>query len=276
MSGIKADIILATRSDIDASNGLITFQVEVPLFVWTELLTHKRFARNASSARAQSTERYVGMGYYIPDTFYMKGDGMQSSDEPIPYQDAAIDIWISAWNAAVNYARQLTQAGIAKEQANRLIPPIKIIRGVVTGTEDAWKCFLQLRNHVTADKAMQEFARIVQSAIDNTIWSYSPFHVPFADKNEYGEVDVDQEVVKVAAARIARVSYDRPKQGKNDIELADMLLKDKHLSPFEHIAFAWPVTGIIASALNSKPEDQYGETVWLNYRSMIEITQGGR
>jgi hypothetical protein len=43
----------------------------------------------------------------------------------------------------------------------------------------------------------------------------------------------------ISAARLARISYFKWTDDPNkDLELANKLIKDKHPSPFEHIAFA--------------------------------------
>lgn len=255
---INAELVLATRGLTNSTNGLITFRVNVPLFIWTEILTHKRFARNASSARAMSTSRYVDMGHYTPETFYSQGKGMQSSNTPIKYQKIARALWGMGWHTSTLFAALLDKLGVAKEQRNRLVNPTKFVTGLVTGTEDAWKEFLKLRNHHAADKAMQFTAQVISSKIamlNNQCaahtWRYSDEHIPYCDYT----LKSNQERIKVAAARIARVSYNRPPNGKNDFELADSLLKERHYSPFEHIAFYVRDPGL--SAIFSKPTDSH-------------------
>lgn len=279
---MKVDLIKATRGVAGSQNGLITFRIECPIYCWTELLTHRRLSRNASSARAMGTTRYLSMGNYVPDTFYSGGKGMQSSDTPIKYQWLAKFLWNNAFKSASFYTRLLEKLGVAKEQRNRLIPPTKIIAGIVTGTEDGWKHFLSLRNNPNADKAMQELAVEIDWIIrkldyDSNNWTYSDWHIPYSpDDGDF------EHRAKVAAARIARVSYNRPPNGKDDLALANQLLKDKHLSPFEHIAVFVRDPGL--SALCCKPEDtlhtgiaipahKYGWLSgwgWRTYRSMVE------
>jgi len=295
---IKVELLKATRPLSREKNGLISFQIEVPLYVWTEVLTHRRFARNASSARAMSTERYVDMGYYTPDTFYKQGKGMQSSNEPIRHQWLARAIWHTTTKLTQIGTRQLERLGVAKEQRNRLISPNKIIRAIVTGTEDAWKSFLVLRNHHTADKAMQELAARINSeiyrleywridytqgsgiamnvdehAILTTVsgmymvelpkthydnWTYSDYHYPFT-----GEIES-------IVAQIARVSYARTK-GKDDKALYDALWKDGHHSPMEHIAY-WKKYPEKSCYTTKDIDTQIDEYIygWESHRSRIE------
>lgn len=289
MSMIKVELLKATRPVGLKSHGLISFQIEVPLYVWTELLTHRRFSRNASSARAMSTERYVNMGYYTPEYFYTQGKGMQSSNDHIAQQWLATQIWHATMRVCQFSANLLERLSVAKEQRNRLIPPTKIVRGIVTGTEDAWKAFLLLRNHHTADKAMQEFAGKIQSEIykleywrtdvipvsgqmlisswdtssgyalvefpkthyDN--WTYADTHLPF-------EGDIENIV-----AQVARVSYARTK-GKDDKALYEALWKDGHLSPFEHIAY-WSTEPKL-SCYTTKPDTEMDHDTFSGWESL--------
>lgn len=304
MNMIKVDLLKATRAIGMKSHGLISFQIEVPLYIWTEILTHRRFARNASSARAMSTERYVNMGYYTPEYFYTQGKGMQSSNDRIKHQWLAVQVWHTTMKICQFSTKILERLSVAKEQRNRLIPPTKIVRAIVTGTEDAWKAFLLLRNHHTADKAMQDFARLIEYQISQisyyrstTIiasgefpqhlqqysipsgsayvlnctpelidnWTYADIHLPF-------EGDTESIV-----AQIARVSYARTK-GKDDKALYDALWRDGHLSPFEHIAY-WtsdPKASCFttkdseyADIVNSRNEYE-GFKAWESLRSRLE------
>jgi thymidylate synthase ThyX len=261
---IDTKVVLATRPPEVDAYGLLTLELMVPSFVWTELLTHKRFARNASSARAQRTAKHVAMGYYRPTTFYRASKGMQAG-EPVSVTTAAEAeaVWDEAWRVASVFAVALADMGVAKEQANRLLPPIKLIKGIVTGTEAAWGAFLALRNNPAADTAMQEFARQVKDRLNTVKWGRGRSHVP------YGEGLRD---LKAAAARIARVSYEGGKSVLADVALANRLIEDGHLSPFEHIAI-W-TENPTPSAICSRRDDYtvYGGTVvgWSNYRSYLE------
>lgn len=213
-------VLAATKQEY----GIISLQIECPLYVWTELLTHRNFARNASSARAMGTKRYTDMGFYLPSIFYTQGIGMQASESPIARQFLARVIWKSAVTFSSTCAWLLERLHVAKEQRNRLVPPCKMIRGIVTGTEDAWEAFLMLRYHRAADKAMYQLAEQINTAIKNVTWSTSLYH------NPYPMSDLSSSVAKVA-----RVSYNRSK-GKDDTALVQSLNEQGHLSPFEHVA----------------------------------------
>ena len=277
---INVELVAATRPNVYTEQplGLATFTIDYPLFLHTELLTHRRFSRNASSARAQSTKRYTDMGYYLPDTWYEQGAGMQSGTivtEPSTIENA-INCYRELFTDASFLATNMLESGISKEQANRVLPQIKMVRAIVTGTEDAWKAFLALRNNANADKAMQKLAQTIQNELSAANWEYANDHTPFFN---------DGDTVESAIARIARVSYNREK-GKNDKELHDRLLKDGHYSVFEHMA-CWQYNPLMSN-LTCKRGDVFvvQETNdpylserwykqdyegWRSYRSALEV-----
>lgn len=280
MSVIHVETILATRYSPETRNGLITFLVEVPVFCWTELLTHKRLARNASSSRAESVKRHQEHGYYTPLAFHEQGTFMRGGDAlPVHLQEYLRFVWadVNDYAAeAIQKADAMIRAhgykGWAKQEANRLLPTTKMIRGVVTATEDAWQCFLKLRNHETADVAMQEAAALIHNALLTPQWQYGAYHVPFGF-SDVQSLDEYLELAPIAAARLARVSTGNPATGQRpDVELARQLLADGHYSPLEHVA-RWEVYPR-QSALMSKVEDWHfadsGVYGWTNYRSEIE------
>lgn len=275
MSNIHSFVLLATRPKdilVPEGLGLITVQLECPLYVWTELLTHRTLARNASSGRAMSVDRYSGMGYYTPATFVRQGRGMQSSDIPIKQQTLARLIYDAHWNISVFVAKVLSHLGVAKEQANRIIPPTKIIRGIVTGSEWAWGNFLRLRYAPEADRAMRELAYSIKYNIERADWKYGSIHMPLKQPDEALTamgIDVSfSNHAAVAAARIARVSYAR-QAGKDDMALSDSLIAGGHLSPFEHIA-VWvesPKPSVFTHGGTYKQKPLEG---WESYRCRLE------
>ena len=155
---ISAKIIAATRPAKYHKNGLVTFEVIVPYFVWVEILTHKRLARNAMSHRAAGVKRFAALGFYQP-IFHGAGMGMNAaealSDE---LQAAAQRVWETTGSVALTAVQELLDIGVCKSEALRLLPANHMVKGVLTGTEDAWAKVLELRNSPDADPAMQILA----------------------------------------------------------------------------------------------------------------------
>ena len=250
-------IVLKKTKAHEEGIALISVQIECPLYVWTEVLTHRRFARNASSARAMGTERYISMGYYTPQVFYkQQQSGMQSTNEPVKYQRLARFIWNTVTKATHIGANLLERLEVTKEQRNRLVSPNKNIRAIVTGTEPSWQWFFYLRNSPHADKAMQDLAHSIVENLEKAETTFSTIHMPYNGS------------VTENVARSARVSYNRTK-GKNDEELVTMLKNDRHLSPFEHVAY-WDFNPI-SSCYTCKPEDFYNGYGWESERARLEF-----
>jgi thymidylate synthase ThyX len=267
---INVELLLATRGYSNHTNGLITFLCEIPYYVLAEITRHKRFVYNVSSARAQSSNRHINHGYYIPEIFYKDQPGMQSSDDEIEEQERAREIYENVWNYCSQAVESLNLLGVAKEQANRLLPTNKMIKMVITGTEDAYQKMFNLRTAKNADKAMQVFAISMleeyNHILETDMWRYSSEHIPMILPDE--KFNTREEKILTSMARIARTSYDKPQKGKNDIELGKRLIREYHWSPSEHIAFY--SQEYRPSALCSKPDDIYNRWSWSNYRSIIE------
>jgi thymidylate synthase ThyX len=255
---IDVKILAATRPMGFGKYGLVSIEYVVPLYIHTEILTHRRFSRNASSARAMSTTRYAGLGYYMPPQFYQSQKGMEASAQPIKHQWLARMVWSAAIQGTELAARVLERLKVAKEQRNRLIAPAKMVKGIITGTESAWQSFFHLRNNKNADTAMQVFAREAYHAIINTRWSYDTIHAPY---------DIDP---LVNAARAALVSYAKI-ESIDDYKLANRLLKDGHMSPFEHYA-VWRLQPTLSNLTCSSNDVHFDYVThgWEHHRATLE------
>jgi len=272
MAEIKAECILKTAPQKELEScTLITCKVDVPYYIWTELLTHKRFARNASSNRAMPVKKNINdLGFYIPEMFLEQGEGM-AAGLPVDTESRkeAEKIWESVWKYCSKKSLQLSDMGIAKEQSSRVLPSFKMMRGLVTGTLDAWNNFDDLRSSPMADFAMQELAEAVMGTVENTETRYGLLHLPFiTDEEIEAEVFTADEVILVGAGRIARISYGDVATRGDDMDLGQRLKNDHHLSPFEHSA-GW-VEFPHASAVCSKPEDMRDNWGWENARAYFE------
>jgi thymidylate synthase ThyX len=270
---MEVKLVACTRSPGINSRGIITLSVSVPRYIWLEIMTHRRLSKNASSNRAMNFTRSSNMGHYTPDKFYRKSKGMVSSDELIENQELAKKLWEEAWQNSVYYANELEKLGVCKEQYNRLLNTTQYINGLITATEKGWESFLKLRNNSLADKAMVLVAKQIQEIYNNLqdnpeLFNYSNYHLPYGDFHK--DMSFEEFLIsgKTASARCARISYERPKVGKNDEELSDELLKNGHYSPFEHIAY-WEKDAKISS-INSKQDDRLGRYAWTSLRAYYE------
>lgn len=228
-----------------AGKRLITLQLRFPRFIHPELLTHRVFSRSASSSRAvpiQKTIDQVMQEPAHPIHFGLNQAGMVAEKEANEaIQECALKLWLKARDEAVKVATQLAQLGIHKQVVNRILEPFQLIDVVVTATD--WDNFFKLRLASDAQPEMQELAKQMKKAIDESTPEQTFLHVPYVTSEErvqitqeYGD-KATQVLQRISAARCARVSYKNHDQSdpviEKDLELADRLWKAQHLSPFE-------------------------------------------
>lgn len=227
---------------------ITTFELTYPRFIHSEVMTHRIYARNASSSRAIPFEKMIQMlidDPAMPVRWGLNGKGMQDhgamTDEGIA---KAKSVWLSARDAAVEHARMFAslQEVPHKQIINRILEPFSHIRVVFTGTN--YSNFFGLRRHPDADPTIYALADAMWQAYSNNIpkfLNYGQWHLPYIEKEELDNNPIEV-LLKVSAARCARVSY-RTRDGQvynfdKDIQLFVDLLESEplHASPAEHQA----------------------------------------
>jgi thymidylate synthase ThyX len=179
--------------------------------------------------------------------------------EDVPALNSA---WLSARDAAVNHAKRLNAMGVHKQIVNRILEPYVHIKIVITATE--WDNFFNLRRHDDAQPEIKCLADTIWKAIyDSTPVRRNDWHLPYVLDEERQKWPEDA-CIMYSVARCARVSYMTHGvtniDHERDAKLHDMLLRDGHMSPFEHQARPWT----IADDANT------GNFVgWLQYRKML-------
>jgi hypothetical protein len=261
---ISAEIVL----DSIGPHGirLTTMQLCYPRAIHSEMMTHRRFSRNASSSRAVPWRRmmkWVVEDPYIPVHWGRDESGMQSRSE-IPCPEVARRIWLEARDWAVLHADRLAGLGLHKQLVNRLIEPFGHINVVVTSTDFA--NFFALRIHEDAMPEIQTLAVALARALAaSTPTGLRPgeWHLPYVDAVERYMLS-PEDLPKLSTARCARISY-LTHAGKvptivEDLRLFDRLLgaDPKHASPAEHQARCL-----------ATPEPSGNFTGWLQHRKQI-------
>jgi thymidylate synthase ThyX len=208
--------------------------------------------------------------------------GMQAAEElSAPEIEDMKGFWISARNEAIRHAEEMVSRGLHKQIANRILEPWMHIEVVVTATD--WDNFYALRNHSMAQPEIQELARKMLEAHNNsTPEALLPgqWHLPFIEEDDLGmlvhysitsEKDDPTLFAKVSAARCARVSYLNHEGNKTTIEedlnLYTRLMggEIKHASPTEHQA--------MVPTLNQTLNNRYPKSNllgWIQHRKMID------
>lgn len=232
-------------ADSISENGdrLTTLQLEYPRFIHAEFLTHRMFARNASSSRAIPVAKLIERvehdpvvpSYWTENKKGMQGDKLQDQI----CSSNATEIWLNAAKDAVRTAKALAALGVHKQHANRVLEPFSYISTLVTATE--WSNFFNLRINDAAQPEIKLLAETMRDAIEKSVPNFvkvGEWHTPYYPVAPSGATGYAHRLA--AAARCARVSYlnhaGDTSHVEDDIALATQLLTNGHLSPFEHVA----------------------------------------
>lgn len=233
---------------------LTTMELYYPLIIHAQLMTHRMFSRNAQSNRAMPVNKVleqVRNNPAMPSRWGKNQAGMEDAGE----HDESVDTigmgmeedflskkraWKEAAQVASGYSEAFSEAGYHKQVANRLTMPFQYIKVIVTATD--FSNFFSLRLN-DADPTMMELAGMMHEAILSSIpkeLKSGEWHLPYISNEDLAEGWNYSQLRRMSAARCARVSYNNhdnsaPNVGK-DLELAHKLLKDGHMSPFEHQA----------------------------------------
>jgi thymidylate synthase ThyX len=230
--------------DSVAPNGvrLTTLEVTFPRFVLAEFNTHRSLSRNSASSRAVPTAKLierVEQDPVLPLEWGRNKAGMSAAELLCAQEaQAAREIWLRACDAAVTYARQLVELKVHKQELNRILEPFLWHTVIVTATE--WSNFFELRCSPNAQPEIREAAlrmRDAMSASTTEPVSIGEWHTPLLQPDEY-LLDLETRK-KISAARCARVSYlthEGRREIEKDLDLYERLKRDRHLSPFEHVA----------------------------------------
>lgn len=241
---------------------ITTLEATFPRFILAELNTHRMLSRNSASSRAIPTTRLMERVIshpFLPIEWGSNRSGMAAGPE-IKDVDFAGAIWLEARGNAVAAVRELAALGVHKQVTNRLLEPFMWHTAVITATD--WANFLHLRTQADAQPEFRKLALLVQDALERSTpvtRDYPDWHLPYVTEDEKITL-ATMTAASVSAARCARVSYlnqDR-RDVKKDIELADKLLANGHMSPFEHTAQCLPVPARWANFVG-----------WKQYRKFI-------
>ena len=249
-----------TLARLDASR-LTTMEFTYPRCIHSELMTHRLFSRSSASSRAIPVKKMlddIREDPFVPISWGKNQKGMQAGEELSPETVAECkQRWLFAMEDAVYHASQLEYAGLHKQIVNRIVEPWMWITVIVTGVDLAWENFFSLRCHKDAEPHMQEIAYMAREAYDGSnpdVLFLEDDHAPLTDIGDYAidengdpvrSIAGRMELRKISTGRCARVSYlthDGRRDIAEDIALHDRLLKDRHFSPFEHVATATTTT----------------------------------
>lgn len=224
---VIADTMMHTR--------ITTLECVYPRIIHGEVMTHRVFSHNAQSSRAMPTAKVLELPVFVPDTWTKNCKGMQAKDVLTgPDADEATRIWLDMQQYVEAGVRKLAELKVHKQHANRALEPWTYIRVLITSTD--WDNFFAQRRHKDAQPEIQELAERMWEAMQASTPDRASEHMPYSESNM-----PHAERPAMCAARCARVSYGAftgQRDLQADLRLAQDLWREKHMSPFEHVAFA--------------------------------------
>lgn len=231
---------------------LWTFELTYPRYIHSEFMTHRVFSRNASSSRAIPVKRMIEQvrnNPVVPPKIFMNQKGMVGETEADPFTTTAFHVlWEEAAENACKTAEMMERLGIHKQHVNRILEPFQFIKVIVTATD--WCNFFALRLAPDAQPEIRELASAIYDEMnryhnkDVGVLELDKEHIvvslPYITDEDIKEIGKEEYhlLMKISAARCARVSYNNHDGSKPDIEkdlkLYGHLYNSKHMSPMEH------------------------------------------
>ncbi len=274
MTSISAKVI--AHSHNGRGNEIVTFELEYPRIIHSELMTHRLFSRNAASSRAIPVKTLIEMVRNEPAMPYRFGANQPGMQDKGTEHDGIVgagytgrEWWSLAALSAARFAEELAEAGYHKQIANRLLEPFQRMKTVLTATE--YENFWWLRVDADADPTIEALAAAMQKeyeASEPELLQPGQWHTPYVD-HIYGVApgsgDLDplvfegycvydednrpvrlttEEAKAISSSCCAQVSYRRLNSTKDKaLDIYGRLLSGQkvHASPFEHIGTPMPV-----------------------------------
>ena len=251
--------VVAYSISNETNERIITYELDYPRIIHSELMTHRLFSRNAASSRAIPVAKMIEMvrdNPAMPVRFGANQSGMQDKGaehtttlkslcvDGCPRSLSAKDSWEQAAWFAAEVSEAFDKSGYHKQVCNRLLEPFQYIKTVVTFTGNGNNWF-GLRDHPDADPTIEELAQAMKEAEELAPLIFlkeGDWHLPY-----YGESGVFlkgenrglAQAKRVSASCCAQVSF---RKLDNSSEKADKVFerlvesKPVHASPTEHQA----------------------------------------
>lgn len=268
MADISAKVI--AHSHNGRGNEIVTFELEYPRIIHSELMTHRLFSRNAASSRAIPVKTLIEMVRQEPAMPYRFGANQSGMQDKGVEHDGIVGVgytgrewWSLAALSAARFAEEMAEAGYHKQVVNRLLEPFQRMKTILTATE--YENFWWLRVDADADPTIEALAKAMQQEYEASkpeLLQPGQWHTPYVEhfyeniglegddvwvfcgyyvEDENGEkVILDVEEAKaISSSCCAQVSYRRLNSTKDKaLDIYGRLLSGQkvHASPFEHQA----------------------------------------
>ena len=286
--GIVARVVAKSISE-ETKQEIITWELEYPRLIHSELMTHRVFSRNSASSRAIPIEKVIEQVSTNPAKPVHWGKnqvGMQAKEELDDLNRKAVELlWEAAAKEAAFLANAMASHGAHKQIANRIMEPFQFMKVIVTTTEKI--NFYWLRDHADADPTIAELARCMREADETVKATYllpGDWHLPYYRDGywlsswHHIEEQCLNDALAISSSCCAQVSY---RKLDDSLEKARNVFKrlvesePVHASPFEHAATPVPVGSERVWPRGVTHRDRQGNLwsgnlkSWVQYRQLI-------
>lgn len=145
---IKAEIVAHSLSP--QGDELISVLATFPRIILAEVNTHRMLSKNTSSSRAIPFNKMVEAienNPFIPIAWQRSHSGMQGTEyitDLAEIQGKNL-MWLAGRDRAIQTAKNLHEADVTKQLANRLLEPFMWTTMLITGPKSGWDNFFNLR-----------------------------------------------------------------------------------------------------------------------------------
>jgi hypothetical protein len=199
-------------------------------------------SRNSASTRAIPLKKLIEQvknDPFVP-TFQLNKRGMSGSEitDSDFLERQKLD-WLCAMHLAIEQVEMYEERGVHKSKPSKLLIPWLRIPILISSTN--WDGFFKLRcaDDVDVDLLHQtRDARKMYTESKPRLLEPGHWHIPFKATSDNPKHS-SNHILKASAANVARLSY-MTHENKTDFDanlrLAESLIENGHMSPFEHIA----------------------------------------
>jgi len=143
----------------------VRFRIKMPIFVAREWYRHQiGFARNEVSRRYVDTLPELWEPEFLRERDTNKKQG--SKDMPIEHNDECMELIKEHHAECLDLYNKLLIKGVCPEQARIILPQSMLTEFIETGSLAAYARLYKLRTDPTAQREIQDLARIIGSAIE--------------------------------------------------------------------------------------------------------------
>lgn len=184
---------------------LTSVQITAHRFILAEINTHRMLSRSYRSSHAVPPHKLieeVRTDPALPLYWGKERKGMQAIEELDDVEDTsahknvgltvkqrAIYQWKDAARNAANSAEQMSELGLHKQLANRVLEPFLWAHGIITATE--WDNFFGLRLHHAAQPEFRALANAIWAAFKESPpkrLEPGEWHLPYIDETTNQEL----------------------------------------------------------------------------------------